>query len=97
MKDHPTFLRAAARVRAAVPDAAFVIAGEGFLMKGLSELAEQLGIQRDVFFIGRCEDVGRLLAGSRGRVTDPAIRRMLPLYFEAAALALAAWFSLGQS
>jgi hypothetical protein len=31
----------------------------------------------------------RLLVGSRGRVTDPAIRRMLPLYFEAAALALA--------
>lgn len=64
VKDHPTFLRAAARVRAAVPDAAFVIAGEGDLMKGLSELAEHLGIQRDVFFIGRCEDVGRLLAVS---------------------------------
>jgi glycosyltransferase involved in cell wall biosynthesis len=64
VKDHPMFLRAAARVRAAVPDAAFVIAGEGYLTKALSELAEQLGIQRDVFFIGRCEDVGRLLAAS---------------------------------
>src|SRR6185436_1266005 len=31
VKDHPMFLRAAARVRAAVPDAAFVIAGEGKL------------------------------------------------------------------
>ena len=64
VKDHPMFLRAAALVRAAVPDAAFVIAGEGDLVKGLSELAEQLGIQRDVFFIGRCENVGRLLAAS---------------------------------
>jgi glycosyltransferase involved in cell wall biosynthesis len=64
VKDHPMFLRAAARVRAAVPDAAFVIAGEGDLMKGLSELAEQLGIQRNVFFISRCEDLGRLLAVS---------------------------------
>lgn len=64
VKDHPMFLRAAARVRAVVPDAAFVIAGEGYLAKALSELAEQLGIQRDVFFIGRCEDVGRLLAVS---------------------------------
>ena len=64
VKDHPMFLRAAARVRAVVPDAGFVIAGEGDLMKGFQELAEQLGIERDVFFIGRCEDVGRLLAAS---------------------------------
>jgi glycosyltransferase involved in cell wall biosynthesis len=64
VKDHPMFLRAAARVRAQVADAAFVIAGEGDLMKGLRELAEQLGIERDVFFIGRCQDVGRLLASS---------------------------------
>jgi glycosyltransferase involved in cell wall biosynthesis len=62
VKDHPMFLRAAARVRAQVSDAAFVIAGEGDLMNGLKELAKQLGIERDVFFIGRCEDVGRLLA-----------------------------------
>jgi len=64
VKDHPTFLRAAARVRAAVPDAAFVIAGEGKLMAGLRELAAQLGIERDVFFIGRCEKVAELLFAS---------------------------------
>jgi glycosyltransferase involved in cell wall biosynthesis len=44
-----------------VPDAAFVIAGEGDLMPGLRSLAAQLGIERDVFFIGRCENVGQLL------------------------------------
>jgi glycosyltransferase involved in cell wall biosynthesis len=62
VKDHPTFLRAAARVRAAVPNAAFVIAGEGKLMEGLRELAAQLGLDGDVFFIGRCEKVAELLS-----------------------------------
>jgi glycosyltransferase involved in cell wall biosynthesis len=61
VKDHPTFLRAAARVRAEVPDVAFVIAGEGKLMPGLRELTAQLGMERDVFFIGRCEKVAELL------------------------------------
>jgi glycosyltransferase involved in cell wall biosynthesis len=64
VKDHPMFLRVAARVRKEVPGAGFVIAGEGDLMPGLRELAEQLGIARDVFFIGRCEAVGQLLFAS---------------------------------
>src|SRR6266849_1052714 len=64
VKDHPTFLHAAARVRAAVPDAAFVIAGEGELMPSLRQLAAELGIERDVHFIGRCDDVPRLLFAS---------------------------------
>ncbi len=64
VKDHPTFLRAAARVRTAVPDAAFVIAGEGSLMESHRELARQLGIERDVFFIGRCDNVPNLLFAS---------------------------------
>lgn len=64
VKDHPMFLRAAARVRAVVPDAAFVVAGEGDLMPGLRALAEELGIHRDVWFIGRCENVGKLLFAS---------------------------------
>jgi L-malate glycosyltransferase len=64
VKDHPTFLRAAARVRAAIPAVAFVIAGEGKLMSGLRELSAQLGLERDVFFIGRCEKVAELLSVS---------------------------------
>lgn len=64
VKDHPMFLRAAARVRAAIPDAAFVIAGEGKLMEGLRGLAAQLGLEDDVFFIGRCEKVAELLSVS---------------------------------
>jgi glycosyltransferase involved in cell wall biosynthesis len=64
VKDHPMFLRAAARVHAAVPDAAFVIAGEGDLMAELRKQAAELGIGDDVFFIGRCENVPRLLFAS---------------------------------
>jgi glycosyltransferase involved in cell wall biosynthesis len=64
VKDHPMFLRAAARVRAVVPDAAFAIAGEGELMPGLRELAGELGIQDEVFFLGRCDNVADLLFAS---------------------------------
>ena len=62
VKDHPTFLRAAARVRAAFPAAAFVVAGEGELMDELRRMAAGLGIGGDVFFIGRCERVAELLS-----------------------------------
>ena len=61
VKNHPMFLRAAAGVRARVPDAAFVIAGEGELMEGLRALVADLGIAQDVFFIGRCDNVANLL------------------------------------
>jgi glycosyltransferase involved in cell wall biosynthesis len=64
VKDHPTFLRAAARVHSAIPDAAFVIAGEGKLMPGLRELAAELNLKNDVFFIGRCEKIAELLSVS---------------------------------
>ena len=64
VKDHPMFLRAAARVRAEVPNAGFAIAGEGELMEGLRELAAQLGVQDDVFFLGRCDKVANLLFAS---------------------------------
>src|SRR5262249_34415270 len=64
VKDHPTFLRAAARVRAVVPDAAFVVAGEGEVLPSLREMVRQLGIERDVFFIGRWADGAKLLFAS---------------------------------
>jgi glycosyltransferase involved in cell wall biosynthesis len=62
VKDHPTFLRAAQRVRAVMPDAAFIVAGEGSLLENYRALAAQLGIGDAVFFIGRCEHVGDLLS-----------------------------------
>jgi len=64
VKDHPTFLRAAARVRANIPGAGFIIAGEGELMPSLRELVAQLGLAQDVFFIGRCQEIAELLFAS---------------------------------
>ncbi|HEX8284207.1 MAG TPA: glycosyltransferase [Pyrinomonadaceae bacterium] len=64
VKDHPTFLRAARRVRGRVAEAAFVVAGEGSLSEEYRALASELGIGGDVFFTGRCESVGDLLSVS---------------------------------
>ena len=72
VKDHEMFLRASAQVCAQVPDAAFVIAGEGELMPGLRELANQLGIAEDVHFIGRCDDVAVLIFASHVGVVREA-------------------------
>jgi glycosyltransferase involved in cell wall biosynthesis len=64
VKDHRTFLRTAKRVHTEVPDASFVLAGEGELMEPLREFAAELGLARDTFLIGRCERVAELLAVS---------------------------------
>jgi len=62
LKDHPTFLRAAEIVSRQVPEAGFIIAGEGELLEATQELARNLGIADRTFFIGRCRDVGRVLS-----------------------------------
>jgi len=62
LKDHPTFLRAAKRVLQKVPEAAFIIAGEGELKESTEELAKTLGIAERTFFVGRCQDVGAVLS-----------------------------------
>lgn len=64
IKNYPMFLRAAARVRQEVPEAAFVIAGEGALMNELRGFARELGLENHAFFIGRCERVAELLFAS---------------------------------
>ena len=62
MKDQPTFLRAAQRVKAVVPESAFVLAGEGELVDQVRALAAQLGLEHDAHFIGRCARISELLA-----------------------------------
>jgi glycosyltransferase involved in cell wall biosynthesis len=61
-KDHPTFLRAAQRVHQQIPDAAFIVAGEGELKSATQQLARDLGIEHRTFFIGRRQDVGAVLS-----------------------------------
>ncbi len=62
VKDHPTFLRAAQRVHAVMPEITFVVAGEGALVEPMRALAAQFGLERHVFFTGRCERVAELLS-----------------------------------
>ena len=64
LKDHPTFLRAAQRVKASVPEAGFIIAGEGELLEPMRQLAAALGLAGAVFFTGPCQRVPELLAAS---------------------------------
>jgi L-malate glycosyltransferase len=61
IKNHPMFLRMAQRVQAAVPEAAFILAGEGELVQQTKDLARQLGLEHHTFFIGRCDNVAELL------------------------------------
>lgn len=62
LKDHPTFLRAAQRIHQQIPDAAFIIAGEGALKDMTQELAHTLGIGDRTYFLGRCEDIGSVFS-----------------------------------
>lgn len=64
VKDHPMFLRAAKRVCESVPEANFLLAGEGDLTGGLQTLAAELGLTEKTFFLGRCENIAELLAVS---------------------------------
>ena len=50
VKDLPLFLRAAQRVAREVPDAAFLLVGQGPLRTALGALASELGIASRVFF-----------------------------------------------
>lgn len=56
-KDHPTLLRAIARV----PDAELLLVGDGPLRPGVEALAASLGIAGRVHFLGRRPDIPQLL------------------------------------
>ena len=66
MKGVDTFLKAAARVVPVVPDALFVVAGEGPEYPRLLQLAARLGVGDRVMFLGRVSEEERelLLAGA---------------------------------
>ncbi len=60
-KDHELFLRAAAQVRVRVPEAVFLIVGDGPLRPKLEALAGELGIAPAVQFLGTRSDIPKLL------------------------------------
>lgn len=60
-KNHELFLDAAARVLKRVPNARFLIIGDGARRPLLQQLADQLGIDESVHFLGTRSDVPELL------------------------------------
>jgi glycosyltransferase involved in cell wall biosynthesis len=61
-KDHTTLLRAAARVREALPGVRFLLVGQGPLESETRRLAAELGLDRTVVFAGFRSDAQRLAA-----------------------------------
>jgi glycosyltransferase involved in cell wall biosynthesis len=64
IKDHSMLLRAAQRVIRNVPEAVFVIAGEGILREETERVAAEMGLKESCLFIGRCSSVPDLLQAS---------------------------------
>lgn len=64
VKDHPMLLRTAQRVTREVPEAIFVIAGDGELREETEQLAAEMGVKEWCLFTGRCASVPDLLAAS---------------------------------
>lgn len=64
VKNHPMLLRAAKQIADGRQNVHFVLAGEGSLENNLRQIAEDLGIDKRVHFIGRCSRVPELLSVS---------------------------------
>lgn len=61
VKDHATFLRSAQRVRLEIPEARFLIAGDGALLPEMRSFAAQGGLGADAIFLGNCSHIAELL------------------------------------
>jgi glycosyltransferase involved in cell wall biosynthesis len=61
-KDHATFLQAAARIRAELPKARFLIVGDGVLRESLIEQARSLGLAEAAIFAGLRGDIPAVMA-----------------------------------
>jgi glycosyltransferase involved in cell wall biosynthesis len=61
-KNHELFLRAAARVREVIPEARFLLIGDGPRRAMLETLAGELGLADSVLFLGTRSDIPDLLA-----------------------------------
>ncbi|HIQ23347.1 MAG TPA: glycosyltransferase [Planctomycetes bacterium] len=61
-KHHELFLQAARRVLRNRPDAAFLIAGDGPRRSALEQMAQRLGLEKAVRFVGTREDIPELLS-----------------------------------
>ncbi len=61
-KDHATFLKSAALIKQAIPEARFLIVGEGPLRSELVEQVNSLGLNNAVIFAGLRKDIPAVMA-----------------------------------
>jgi glycosyltransferase involved in cell wall biosynthesis len=61
-KNHSGFLRIAARIRQAMPQVEFLLAGDGPLRPQLEREAQDLGLANSVLFLGDCRDIAAVHA-----------------------------------
>lgn len=64
VKDHGTALRALARLRESIPEAVLLLVGDGEGRGELEGLAEEMGLDESVRFLGVREDIADLLGAS---------------------------------
>jgi glycosyltransferase involved in cell wall biosynthesis len=62
VKNHPAFLKAAAKLSQKCPAVEFLLVGDGPLRPGLEQLAAELGIKEKVIFAGERHDIPAMLA-----------------------------------
>jgi glycosyltransferase involved in cell wall biosynthesis len=61
-KNHDLFLRAASRLKEKFPETEFLLVGDGPLREQLEKLSRDLGLQRQVRFLGDRSDISAILA-----------------------------------
>jgi L-malate glycosyltransferase len=62
VKNHEMFLRSAQIVKKKLPNVNFIVAGEGDLISEMRAMANELGLEKEAHFIGRCTEVAELLS-----------------------------------
>ena len=62
VKNHATFLKAAAIIKQTIPDTRFALLGDGPLRRHLEEMSQGLGLDSQVTFWGEQQDVGTYLS-----------------------------------
>ena len=88
VKDHATFLRAAARLAARRPEARFLLAGDGSLREPLLAQARAAGIDDRCQFLGHVGDVAQVLGRCHAAVLSSVTEGMPNAVLEALAAAV---------
>lgn len=87
-KDYPNMLQAFARVVRKYPDTVLLIAGDGPLRETMENLAQELGIEKHVKFLGIRRDIPQLMNAADAYVMSSSWEGMPNVLLEASATGL---------